>query len=130
MVLAALGAVGRTGQIVNLILTILLGSTFLVVNKLGAPRSSTTICAGPHFDARPASSKLAYSFRSIIMTGTAAPRSSARADAGMLVFAWKRRFTPDARTDEVSGPTGISSISSGFSFSRCYAARLHGGPGA
>ncbi len=100
----------RRGQIVNLILTIMFGSTFLVVKYFEyAAKFEHHLVPGPHFAPEPALPYGAQIFFSLyfIMTGIHA----AHMVVGIvlmtiiLVMAWRGRFGPDVlRAGRSLGP--------------------------
>jgi len=109
----------RKGQIVNLILTIMLGSTFLVIKYFEyKAKFEHGLVPGPHFDphellpngslvplALPQGSQIFFSLY-FIMTGIHALHMVVGIGLMlvMLVFAWQGRFTPDYYNPiEVSG---------------------------
>ena len=100
----------RRGQIVNLILTILLGSTFLVVNYFEyAAKFEHHLVPGPHFGPTPAlpfGSQIFFALY-FIMTGIHAAHMVVGIGLMLtiLVMAWKGRFTP-----EYYGPIEVSGL--------------------
>jgi cytochrome c oxidase subunit 3 len=112
MVLAVRAAqVGsRKGQIVNLILTILLGSTFLVVKYFEyAAKFEHHLVPGPHFGPTPPlpfGSQIFFSLY-FIMTGIHAAHMVVGIGlmTVILVMAWKGKFSP-----EYYGPVEISGL--------------------
>jgi len=111
MVLAVRAAqVGsRRGQIVNLVLTILFGSTFLVIKYFEyAAKFEHHLVPGPHFGPTPPlpfGSEVFFSLY-FIMTGIHALHMVIGIGLMlvMLRFAWQGRFTPDYYNPlEVSG---------------------------
>jgi cytochrome c oxidase subunit 3 len=110
MVLAVRSAqVGsRMGQIVNLILTILLGSTFLVVKYFEyAEKFEHHLVPGPNFDpALPAQQQIFFSLY-FIMTGIHAAHMVVGIGLMLVILwmAWKGRFTPD-----YYGPVEVSGL--------------------
>ena len=139
MVLAVRSAqVGsRNGQIINLILTILLGSTFLVVKYFEYKAKFVHhLVPGPHFGPEPPlpfGSQIFFSLY-FIMTGIHAAHMVVGIGLMlvMLVFAFKNRFTPD-----YYGPIEVSGLYWHFVdivwiflFPLLYLLGYHGGPGA
>ena len=100
----------RRGQIVNLILTILLGSTFLVVKYFEyAAKFEHHLVPGPHFGPTPAlpfGSQIFFSLY-FIMTGIHAAHMIVGIVlmSVILVMAWRGRFTPD-----YYGPIEVSGL--------------------
>jgi cytochrome c oxidase subunit 3 len=97
----------RIGQIVNLILTILLGSTFLVVKYFEyAAKFEHHLVPGPHFRADlPVGTQLFFSLY-FMMTGIHAAHMVVGIGLMlvMLRWAWQGRFTPDYYNPiEISG---------------------------
>jgi cytochrome c oxidase subunit 3 len=112
MVLAVRAAqVGsRMGQVVNLILTILFGSTFLVVKYFEyAAKFEHHLVPGPHFGPVPALPYGSQIFFALyfIMTGIHALHMVAGIILMLIILgmAWKGRFTP-----EYYGPVEISGL--------------------
>jgi cytochrome c oxidase subunit III len=100
----------RRGQIVNLILTMMFGSTFLVVKYFEyAAKFEHHLVPGPHFGPQPPlpfGSEIFFSLY-FIMTGIHALHMVAGLGlmATMLVMAWRGRFTPD-----YYGPIEVSGL--------------------
>ena len=110
MVLAVRGAqVGsRSAQIVNLILTIIFGSTFLVVKYFEyAEKFHHHLVPGPHFDpALPPAQQIFFSLY-FIMTGIHAAHMVVGIGIMLVILwmAWKGTFTP-----EYYGPIEVSGL--------------------
>jgi len=98
----------RRGQIVNLILTIVFGTTFLVVKYFEyAEKFEHHLVPGPTFDpALPAAQQLFFALY-FIMTGVHAAHMvvGVALMAVILVMAWKGRFGPD-----YYGPVEVSGL--------------------
>jgi len=97
----------RTGQIVNLILTMLLGSVFLVVKYFEYKDKFTHhLVPGPHFDpALPAPQQIFFALY-FVMTGVHAAHMVIGIGIMLVILAmaWKGRFGPTYYTPvEVSG---------------------------
>ena len=137
MVLAVRAAqVGsRNGQIVNLILTILLGTVFLVVKYFEyASKFEHHLVPGPHFDPTlPTAQQLFFSLY-FVMTGIHAAHMVVGIVlmAIILVMAWKGQFGPDYYNPvEISGLYWhFVDIVWIFLFPLLYLLGFHGGPGA
>jgi cytochrome c oxidase subunit III len=110
MVLAVRSAqVGsRSGQIVNLILTILLGSTFLVVKYFEyAEKFHHNLVPGPHFDPLLSGGQQIFFSLYFIMTGIHAAHMVVGIVLMLIILAmaWRGRFTP-----EYYGPIEVSGL--------------------
>jgi len=98
----------RNGQVVNLILTILFGTTFLVVKYFEyAEKFEHHLVPGPHFDPTlPAAQQIFFSLY-FIMTGIHAAHMVVGIVLMLIILgmAWKGRFTP-----EYYGPIEVSGL--------------------
>jgi cytochrome c oxidase subunit III len=127
----------RRGQIFFLILTILLGSTFLVIKYFEyAEKFHHHLVPGPHFDMTLPGAGQQQIFFSLyfIMTGIHAAHMVVGIGLMlvMLAFAWKNRFSADYYAPiEVSGLYWhFVDIVWIFLFPLLYLLGFHGGPGA
>jgi cytochrome c oxidase subunit III len=125
----------RNGQIVNLILTMLLGATFLVVKYFEyASKFEHHLVPGPHFDpSLPKEQSLFFSLY-FIMTGIHAAHMVVGIVlmAIILMMAWKGQFGPDYYNPvEISGLYWhFVDIVWIFLFPLLYLLGYHAGPGA
>jgi cytochrome c oxidase subunit III len=125
----------RNGQIVNLILTILLGTTFLVVKYFEyASKFEHHLVPGPHFDPKLETAQQLFFSLYFIMTGIHAAHMVVGIVlmAIILVMAWKGQFGPDYYNPvEISGLYWhFVDIVWIFLFPLLYLLGFHGGPGA
>ena len=125
----------RGGQIVNLILTILLGSVFLVVKYFEyASKFEHHLVPGPHFDpALPPQQQLFFALY-FIMTGIHAAHMVVGIVLMLVILgmAWRGKFSPEYYTPvEISGLYWhFVDIVWIFLFPLLYLLGFHGGPGA
>jgi len=125
----------RRGQLVNLVLTILLGTTFLVVKYFEYKEKFVHhLVPGPYFDPALAPAQQIFFALYFIMTGIHAAHMVVGIGlmSVILVMAWRDRFSP-----EYYGPVEVSGLYWHFVdivwiflFPLLYLLGYHGGPGA